>query len=402
MDRKKRLITPLLFTLILLLGLVATACGGVETAVINPPTSTPTPSLTAAEPTLSPTAAPTVLPTITRQQPTPILADKPEPTPAQTPAPSIEREFFNPGCERQPLADLPTQPHPETGELWQRYANDSYGFAFLVPPAWDLVEGQNGLCLVDQSNPDVRFVVGYKWADDDLVITRTGVAAGELTNTGEVTFLGREIERNVLRYEGKDKKILYDNAAEIRINELMFSLGLDDFTVPYETAELTTEAMETADAIVASFELIDRLYVNETYGYSFILPPEWRVSPEWVSGANAVWLNYRPSRSDIRFTIAFKWEDEDDIRIVRTGVADTDEILRDEIEFLGQTIDRNVFRYEDKNKAILYANAGHINVNGRYFTLSLDYAGRDYLAGNLPTAAMESADAIVESFQLLE
>jgi hypothetical protein len=374
MDQKKSLITPFLSTLILLLSLSTTACGGVETAVMDPPTPTPTPGMITAEPTLSPTAEPTVLPTITQQPPTPIPTDTPEPAPTETPPPSVERAHFKPRCGGQPVVDLPTEPHPKTGELWQRYANENYGFAFLVPPGWNLVEGQNGLCLVDQSDPDIRFVIGYKWADDDLVITRTGVAAGELISTGEVTFLGREIERNVLRYEGKDKKVLYDNAAEIRINALMFSLSLDDNTVPYKTAELTPEVMETADAIVASFELIDRIYVNETYGFSFVFPPEWRQSPERVSGQNAVWLYYRPNRNDIRFTIAFKWVDEEDIHIVRTGVGSTDEIVRSEIAFLGQTIERSLLRYEGKNKAVLYAGAYHIEANGRYFTLSLNFA----------------------------
>jgi len=309
-------------------------------------------------------------------------------------------EPFLPQCDRRPPEiERPTQIHPETGESWFRYANDEYGFAFLFPPEWELLEGNNYLCLNYRANREIKLIVGYKWANDRYIsIVRTGVAAGELVTTGQLDFLGREIDRNVLRYEGKDKAILYDNAYHIRANDLFFTLSIDDFRMDYDLAELPPEVMDTADAIVESFELIDRLYVNESYGFAFTLPPEWRILSDGFS--NILRLSYRPDRlNGTILTIGFKWEEED-IPIMRTGTGELDELIEGEIEFMGRIIRRDVWRYEGETTAVFYANAAHINVNGLVFTLSLDYHDPTYAGRTLIPAAMPSADAIVESFRL--
>jgi hypothetical protein len=85
MDRKKSLITPFSFTLILLLSLAAAACGGVETAVIDPPTFTPTilPTNTAVASLAereTPTATATPMPTATATLP-PTITPTASPTP---------------------------------------------------------------------------------------------------------------------------------------------------------------------------------------------------------------------------------------------------------------------------------------------------------------------------------
>jgi hypothetical protein len=389
-----------ILSLLLLLG---AGCTGTAGSPAIP--ARPTPAATEATSIPVPTAnQPAPIPTGLPERPTPIAEPPPEPTSVpEEPTPAEVIDIFSPHCDQRPRTDLPTQPHPETGEAWYLYANEAYGFSFIFPPEWELVEEQNALCLNYRPKPDIKFLIGFKWLDEQNVsIVRTGVVAGELVTTGELNFLGRAINRNVLHYEGKDRAILYDNAAHIRANELLFTLSVDDYSIPYEAVELTAEVMQAADAIVESFTLTERLYVNETYGFSFVLPPEWRlseqISREWQ---NSVWLSYRPARGNVRFTIAFKWADEDDIHIIRTGVADTDEIVRGEITFLGQQISRDVFRYQGKDKAVLYAGAGHIHVNGRLFTLSLDYVGPNYLAGELPVEAKQMADAIVESFKLM-
>jgi hypothetical protein len=397
-----------LISILLLLALALAACGEAEPAVPTP-ASTPT----------SPPPAPTVPATPTPEPPTPTA----EPRPLSTIAPSPElaptlpseassdmAEMFLPQCDRRPPEiERPTQIHPETGESWFRYANDEYGFAFLFPPEWELLEGNNYLCLNYRANREIKLIVGYKWANDrDISIIRTGVAAGELVTTGQLDFLGQEIDRNVLRYEGKDKAILYDNAFHIRANDLFFTLSIDDFRMDYDLAELPPEVMDTADAIVESFELIDRLYVNESYGFAFTLPPEWRLRPTAFynfdlppSQENGLRLSYRPDLTgDTDLTIGFKWEEEEDINIMRTGTGEVDEFIEGEIEFMDRTISRVVWRYEDKTTAVFYQGASHINVNGLLFTLSLDYHDPTYTGRTLIPEAMVSADAIVQSFRL--
>lgn len=242
---------------------------GAETAAPPPPIAHT--EETSVPPTLTATGI-TPLRMLDGETPT---INAPEPTSTPTPSESDDFSLFLPQCDRQPLTELPTQLHRETGETWVRYANETYGFAFAFPPEWELVEGQNYLCLNYLPQRENKLIIGFKWFNDQqTTITRSGVAAGELTTDGAIQFLGREINRNILLYEGRDKAILYNNAAPVRISDLLFTLSLDDFSIPYETAELTPEIIQTADAIVASFELIDRLYVNENYGFILRRPPE--------------------------------------------------------------------------------------------------------------------------------
>jgi hypothetical protein len=381
--------------------------GGTATAV--PPTAALHTEVTAVAPTQTvPSALIDTLPAIMPDGAPPTL-NTPEPAPAPTPSESPILSL--PQCDQRPLTDLPPHPHPETGKTWYRYANEAYGFAFTFPPEWELVEGQNYICLNYRPKPDIKFIIGFKWFyDRQTTVTRSGVAEGELTTTGTIPFLGREIERNIWRYEGKDKAILYDNLHDntrtIRASDLLFTLSLGDFSTPDETTELPSDIIPIADAIVASFELIDRLYVNQTYGFSLVVPPEWRLRPARVYSTpddqNALRLTYRPDHTDsIVLSIGFKRQDEEDIHIVRTGVPEMDEAITSEISFMGRTIGRDVLRYEGKNKMILYHGGGPIQLNDLIFTLSLDYFGLNYGAFAMPPEVMEMADGIVQSFALV-
>jgi hypothetical protein len=362
------------------------------TAVVVQPTPTATASPTSA-PSTTPSATPSATPTDTPIPPTP------EPTPTADPTDFME--LFLPQCDRRPSEiERPTQPHPETGELWYEYRNEEYGFAFLFPPDWELIEGPYYICLNYKPRREVKFIIGFKWFDDNTQsIVRSGVAAGQLVTTGTVNVLGQEVDRNVLVYEGKDKAILYANAYYIRADDhdLQLTMSIDDFRIDYDAAELTPELMATADAIAESFSLIDRLYINDAYGFSFLLPPDWRIVDAFP---NFLRLSYRPDRAaETVLTVGFKWEEEDEVTIVRSGTGALDELIEGEIEFMGQTISRNIWRYEDRTTAVFYANAYHINVDGLLFTLSLDYWD-PRLIQQLSPEAMESADAIVESFRL--
>jgi hypothetical protein len=392
-----------LIPILLIVALALAACGEAQTATPSPTL----PPVAEVEPTAAPTSPPPTLSPTTEPTPT----DTPTPEPTATPEPLEALGFFNPQCDRRPFEiEHPSQIHPETGESWTLYANEEYGFSFLFPPEWALIEGNNYLCLNYQPRPEVKLVIGYKWFNDrNVAIIRPGVAAGELTASGEIEFLGQEVERNILRYEDQDKALLYANAAHIRANDLFFTFSLDDFSADYDLADLTPDIMETADAIVESFELIDRLYVNETYGFAFTLPPEWRLQSTAFynfdlppSQENGLRLSYRPDiTGNTDLTIGFKWEEEEDINIMRTGTGELDELIEGEIEFMGQTIRRDVWRYEDKTTAVFYQGASHINVNGLLFTLSLDYHDPTYTGRTLIPEAMSSADAIVQSFHLL-
>ena len=264
MNRKFSLI-PILALLTLALAACAEAEPAVSTPVSTPTSLPPTAAVTAAPTAAPPT--PTAAPTETPIPPTP------EPTTTSDPADFME--LFLPQCDRRPPEiERPTQIHPETGELWYEYRNDEYGFAFLYPPDWELLEGPYYICLNYRPRREVKFIIGFKWAGDTTQsIVRSGVAAGQLVTTGTVNVLGQEVERNLLVYEDKNKAILYDNAYHIRADghDLLLTMSIDDFRPDYDAAELTPDLMATADAIAESFSLI---YVNDAYGFAFTLPPD--------------------------------------------------------------------------------------------------------------------------------
>lgn len=177
------------------------------------------------------------LPTIT---PTPLPTDTPPPnTPIATAAP------------------------PQGYEDWLAFTNATYGFSLRYPPDWTLEENQNpastlqghALTLKPQQAPLVALHVSFKRSDEDLLITRTGLGAGELVTRGAVSFLGQEIVRQVLVAAEKDMTVLYGPGGEILRGELVFALGLDYAGLPTDAAALSSNIQAVADMIVASFEL---------------------------------------------------------------------------------------------------------------------------------------------------
>jgi hypothetical protein len=78
--------------------------------------------------------------------------------------------------------------------------------------------------------------------------------AGDFVPKGSVRFLGQEIARNVLVYEGKDKLVGYDSGVVAR-DDLVFGCTLEDFRDDYEALDLPEDVQRQIDQIVTSFEL---------------------------------------------------------------------------------------------------------------------------------------------------
>lgn len=195
---------------------------------------------TEREATSDVTAAPTAQPTHTGTS---------SPTPQQT-------LLFLPECD--PSADgavVPTPDETDTIPGWVRYANPTNGFSFRYPPDWTIVEGPHYLCLNHPSALEARLVVGFKRAGENLTIQRSGVGAGDIVKVGSVTFLGQEVSREVVVFQGKDKAVLYNNGTEIHVGDLVFTLNLDDFRMDYEAVDLPEDVQDVVDEIVESFTL---------------------------------------------------------------------------------------------------------------------------------------------------
>jgi hypothetical protein len=164
--------------------------------------------------------------------------------------------LFLPNCHKDPKTDLDIISDPGLYQGWNRYMNESYEFSLVFPSDWDLIEGQNYLCLKPQDTPTVTLIVGFKNDSEDISIMRTGVGAGDLVTEDTVTFFDQEIEKRILKYQERNKAILYNNATEIKVDSMLFTLSLDDFSLgDYELIDIPNDIETTADLIVGSFSL---------------------------------------------------------------------------------------------------------------------------------------------------
>jgi hypothetical protein len=150
-------------------------------------------------------------------------------------------------------------PNPHPG--WLTYTQSAYGFSFRYPCNWEVVtkwDVTSVIWLRAKERPDLELTVGFRRPDETAIIQRTGVGGGELETQGTAYFLGRELSRDVLVYEGKVKGVLYNMALEIDVDGLIFTLSLDDRTAGYDAGEISPAEQAVGDQVVGTFLLAFR------------------------------------------------------------------------------------------------------------------------------------------------
>jgi hypothetical protein len=138
---------------------------------------------------------------------------------------------------------------------WYRYTNLDYGFSFHYPPDWTLEDRLHLIILRHEVVGTLRLTVAYHRTDEDLWLFRTGMPAGDFVPRGSVPCLEREISRDVLVYEGKEKVVLYNYSSAIPWGDIVFGFALDDLRADYKAVDLTEEVQKQIDQVVTSFEL---------------------------------------------------------------------------------------------------------------------------------------------------
>ena len=96
-------------------------------------------------------------------------------------------------------------------------------------------------------------------AMESIQIGPGGVSAGEFEERGTVTFMGQEVPRVMLVYEGKDKGVFYGGTPGIQVDELMFMIYMTDLGEPntdYRLIDLPEAVQAEVDQIVDSFERV--------------------------------------------------------------------------------------------------------------------------------------------------
>ena len=152
---------------------------------------------------------------------------------------------------------FPTDDDPYPG--WASYVNTDYGFSFRYPPTWALEEvpareGERGTWAssVRLTQGTLRLIVQYVRTSEDVLL-EGGFGAGDVVDRGTVMFMGQQVPKQALVFEGQTKAVFC--AAEV--GDLVFRVQLDDDPgegVDYGTIDIPEPAQAEADVIVGSFE----------------------------------------------------------------------------------------------------------------------------------------------------
>jgi inhibitor of cysteine peptidase len=145
---------------------------------------------------------------------------------------------------------------------WQTYTNDTFGFSFQYPPVWKLEEGMgtmqgHAVLLRPNTTTLAQLQVVFKKASDGAQIGRTGLGSGELVLQGKVVFIGKEINREVLVWEGKHMTVRYICTGCMQRGLLVFGFDLDYLGNWNDPSALPADVEAMANLIVASVKLAD-------------------------------------------------------------------------------------------------------------------------------------------------
>ncbi len=177
--------------------------------------------------------------------------------------------FYNGECSLDPInegeSDELTAPTGQPTEPLT-YANADYGFTFSYPPEWMLIEDSGGYQVAGgMASPSImlsqgtlRLHIQYKRPQEMTILGPGGRPAGQVEDRGTVVFLGQNLPKHVLTFEGKDKSVFYGE----RLADLEFYIQLDDErgqSVDYEAIELANEVQSEVDAILETFVRITPL-----------------------------------------------------------------------------------------------------------------------------------------------
>ncbi len=142
---------------------------------------------------------------------------------------------------------------------WQTYTNNQYGFSLQYPPEWKMgpVFGtltEHATLFTPANTNLARLAVSFQHPDENIP-GRTGVGSGELMLFGKVLFMGKEINREVLVFEGKTMTVMYTCQGCMVRSNLTLGFDLDYLGKWTDPTGLPEDVLNLADLIVASVAL---------------------------------------------------------------------------------------------------------------------------------------------------
>lgn len=151
----------------------------------------------------------------------------------------------------------------DTRDTWIHQTFPDLGLSFSHPADWTLTVRPAGegpdpsmpiAAAFELTHPGSHVLVAFRPVGSNANMMGTGMPAGEFVGRGSIVFLGADIEKQALVFEGKTKVLVY-GPAEIAQTEYGIradALGSDDYVALAIPPELEAEI----DEILSSFERI--------------------------------------------------------------------------------------------------------------------------------------------------
>ena len=182
--------------------------------------------------------------------------------------------------------------------------NTRYGFQLTYPETWENIEIDHGYEL---NKGNARLVIFYRWISEQLPagMVGTGMPAGDRLYRDKINFLGSLIPVELLEFEGKIKRVIYNEGNPIYAGKIEIRFFLEDKDTEYSAVDLTPELIADAKMILESFQLAEdivgspntpeegicatertishqdwKIYSNDNYGFYFYHPASFNIVEE--------------------------------------------------------------------------------------------------------------------------
>jgi hypothetical protein len=313
--------------------------------------------------------------------------------------------------------EIGIEPTPKPQNLI--YTNSFYGFQFTYPETWTLEEKDYSV-LLKQGTLTLR--INHRWTTEENPDPRTGAPAGDFIYGGKITFLGQIIPVEILEFERKAKAVFYNGGPEIEVDDLIFTIVLEDLYADYQSLDISPEAQNDALMVLESFVRITPQgspdmspppapspkpiteaphegwlqYLNSEYRFSFWHPSSFSL----VEEPNAVKL----AQDDWELVIAFGWMGQD-LQIVSGETLEGQfQMVGFPSKFLGQEIQVFLNTFDGKVKTVFYGQPLlEIDTGAsQIFAITLNAVGDGFEPGDYLSELHPQMDEILATFRLVE
>lgn len=275
------------------------------------------------------------------------------------------------------LEPTPT-PTPLPTPVVRSYTNDEYGFTFRYPETWTLSKDSH---LVQLKQGTLVLSIAHGWAANpgfNPMGGRTGMPAGDFIYGDKIVFLERPVPARILEFERKDKMVLYGETALIEVDDLAFSIWLEDQGTDYADLDIPKDTQADAVEILESFERIEATgrppaptatpapstekdvltYVNEDYGLAFLYPSDWELEafpPGQEAPRGEAAATVHLTKDTLRLGIQFRREGENWV-LGPSGRPAGEIDKRGTVTVLGHDIPKHVLVFVGKDKSVFLAD----------------------------------------------